>query len=434
VSFNSEIWRSEEGSALSSVLIISVIILTFIGAIFAGILLQARFIQKDINKTKAIYAAEEQLFKYLSNPELHHSSIQKKFQNGFERVQSTASVGNATVAIQALVGETSIVPFQLSTVVLDSRNTLTLTGNTTLKGDYAISNNAITTSSFRGIPFRGILEGAPSEDTVSVNLDYSKYQQKYEGYEALFEEANLNRFEVRNINSIQAELAQNDTLYISESIELELGVEVLSESITFIVDGNLSLSGSMNLPDFSEIIVSDSVSISGELKGNFIQIYAGNYLSISDDVQLSAQVFSGGSIEVNDQAYLTYPSVLYSQKDTYAGGSRSAISLNDQAIIDGTILYPFEPSLINQEQLKVTVDTTALVRGAIYNSGLTELFGTIHGTVITDQFYFYESPTSYFNWIKDATIDLTQRPPDFVTPIGFSDSVRYKILDWRIIE
>ena len=434
MSFNSEIWRNEEGSALSSVLIISVIILTFIGAILAGILLQARFIQKDINKTKAIYAAEEQLFKYLSNPELHHSSIQKKFQNGFERVQSTASVGNATVAIQALVGETSIVPFQLSTVVLDSRNTLTLTGNTTLKGDYAISNNAITTSSFRGIPFRGILEGAPSEDTVSVNLDYSKYQQKYEGYEALFEEANLNRFEVRNINSIQAELAQNDTLYISESIELELGVEVLSESITFIVDGNLSLSGSMNLPDFSEIIVSDSVSISGELKGNFIQIYAGNYLSISDDVQLSAQVFSGGSIEVNDQAYLTYPSVLYSQKDTYAGGSRSAISLNDQAIIDGTILYPFEPSLINQEQLKVTVDTTALVRGAIYNSGLTELFGTIHGTVITDQFYFYESPTSYFNWIKDATIDLTQRPSGFVIPVGFSESPRYEILDWRILE
>ena len=429
-----KIWYNEEGSALSSVLIISVIILTFIGAILAGILLQARFIQKGINKTKAIYAAEKQLFEYLSNPEIQYSHLQAEFQNGFERVQSSASVGNASVTLQALVGETTQLAFQLSTVVLDNRNTLTLTGNTNLKGDYAISNNAITTSSFRGIPFRGILEGAPSEDTVSVNLDVSKYQQKYEAYEALFEEANLNRFQIRNINSIQDELELSDTLYISESIELELDAAGQSEPFTLIVEGNLLLSRSMKLPDFSEIIVSDSLSISGSLSGNFIQIFAGDHLSVNEDVQLSAQVISGGSIEVNDQAYISYPSVLYSQKDAFAGGSTSAISLNDQAIVDGTILFPFEPSLINQEQLKVTVDTLALVRGAIYSRGLTELFGTVYGTVITDQFYFYESPTSYFNWIKDATIDLTQRPPGFVIPIGFSDSVKYEILDWRILE
>lgn len=430
----SEIWRNEEGSALSSVLIISVIILTFIGAILSGIFLQARFIQKDIYQTKAMYAAEQQLFEYLNNPEIQHPAIQTNFLNGFERVQSKASVGHATVTIQALVGETTTLPFQLSTVVLDSRNTLTLTGNTTLKGDYAISNNDITTSSFRGFPFRGTLEGSPAKDTVSVALDYAKYQKKNEAYKALFEEVNLNRFQVSNLTSIHSQLAESDTLYISESLELELGAEEQSEPITLIVEGNLLLSGTMKFPDFSEIIVSDSLAISGELKGNFIQIYAGDYLSISDDVQLSAQVISGGSIEVNDQAYLTYPSVLYSQKDAYAGGSRSAISINDQSIVDGTILFPIKPSLINQEQLKVMVDTTALVRGAIYTKGLTQLFGSIHGTVITNQFYFYESPTSYFNWIKDATIDLTQRPKEYVVPIGFSDSPRFKILDWRIIE
>jgi len=105
----SEIWRNEEGSALSSVLIISVIILTFIGAILSGILLQARFIQKDINKTKANYAAEKQLFEYLSNPEIEHSGIQIEFQNGFEQVQSSAIVGNTSITVQAIVGERNIV-------------------------------------------------------------------------------------------------------------------------------------------------------------------------------------------------------------------------------------------------------------------------------------------------------------------------------------
>lgn len=83
----SEIWVDEEGSALSSVLIISVIILTFIGAILSGVLLQARFIQRDINQAKAMYAAEQQLFEYLNNPEIQHPAIQTNFLNGFERVQ-----------------------------------------------------------------------------------------------------------------------------------------------------------------------------------------------------------------------------------------------------------------------------------------------------------------------------------------------------------
>lgn len=83
----SEIWRNEEGSALSSVLIISVIILTFIGAILSGIFLQARFIQKDINQTKAMYAAEQQLYEYQNNPDNQHPEIQTNFLNGFERVQ-----------------------------------------------------------------------------------------------------------------------------------------------------------------------------------------------------------------------------------------------------------------------------------------------------------------------------------------------------------
>lgn len=429
-----EILQKEEGSALSSVLIISVIILTIIGAILSGIVLQVRFIQRDINQTKALYLAEQQVYEYLADSMLTSEHIQTDFLNGFNKITSTAEVGNQLSIVNVIVGEASTLPFQLSTVVLNNRNTLTLTGGTMLKGDYSVSNNEITTSSFRGFPYRGTLEGRPILDSVSVALDYAKYQEKYEAYTTLFEDANLNGFKISNLSSIQSLLAVRDTMYISESLELELGDVEQSKPITLIVEGNLLLSGAMKLPDFSEIIVKDSLFLSGELSGNFIQIYAGDFLSISEDVQLSAQVISGGGIEVSDQAYLSYPSVLYSQKEAYAGGLRSVISVNDQAMVDGTIMYPFEPSLINQEQLKVTVDTTALVRGAIYTQGLTELFGTVHGTVITGQFYFYESPTSYYNWIKDATIDVTQRPTDFILPVGFSSSPNYKILDWRIIK
>ncbi len=429
-----EIWQKEQGSALSSVLIISVIILTFIGAILSGIVLQARFIQKNINQTKALYLAEQQVYEYLAKPHLNHTNIKATFQSGYERLVSIARVGNLEAVLQVLVGNQEIPSFQLSTVVLDINNALTLTGNTALIGDYAISNNSITTSSFRGFPFRGTLDGTRLEDTETVDLELTKYFEQVDWYEVLFEGSRLNRFAFHNKRAIQTQLVEQDTLYVSESLELELNDVPIRNPFVLIVEGNLTLSGTTELPDYAHIIVSDSLLIEGGLTGSFIQLYAEDYIRISENTMLSAQVLSEGTIEVGDQAYLTYPSVLISSKEAYAGGGFSSISVNDQSIIDGTIMYPIKPNLINREQLKVTIDTAALVRGVIYTQGLTELFGTVHGTIITDQFYFYESPTSYFNWIKDATIDRTQRPKDFVIPFGFSDSASFEILDWRIIK
>jgi hypothetical protein len=426
--------KNEGGSVLSSVLIISVIVLTLIGAIFSGILLQSRFIQRDIHATKALYLAEYQLYEYLIDPTSNHSSIEVKFQNGLNQVISSANVGSVEKVIQVLVGEQEQLPFELSTVVLDNGNTLTLTGNTVLNGDYAITNNSITTSSFRGFPFRGNLDGELVRDTVFVELNSEKYLIKAESNESLFEDNSLSQFEIRNEDLIQSYLQNQDTLFVDSSLELEINEFPESSGFTLIVNGGLFLSGSATLPDFTQLIVRDSLFIGGELSGSFLQVYAGEYLSINEDVALSTQVISKGTIEVSDNAYLKYPSILYSLKETYSGGEPSVISINDQAIMDGTILYPYEPNLINQVQLKVTVDTTAIVRGAIYTKGLTELFGTVHGTVITDQFYFYESPTSYFNWIKDATIDRTQRPDEFILPIGFSASPKFEILYWRILK
>ena len=122
-----------------------------------------------------------------------------------------------------------------------------------------------------------------------------------------------------------------------------------------IVNGNLALSGSATLPDFTQLIVRDSLFISGGISGSFLQIFTGQFISVNQDVALSTQVISNGTIELNENAYLKYPSILYSQKESFSGGEPSVISINDQAILDGTILYPLKPNLINQEQLKENV-------------------------------------------------------------------------------
>ena len=102
---NLHIVQDEEGSALATVLAISVIVLLFIGAILSGIVVQLRFLQRDINKTQALYKAEAQVYLFLVdsvgrnsqsiefNTDSLGSSIQAELFGGFWKIESLAKVG-----------------------------------------------------------------------------------------------------------------------------------------------------------------------------------------------------------------------------------------------------------------------------------------------------------------------------------------------------
>lgn len=154
-------------------------------------------------------------------------------------------------------------------------------------------------------------------------------------------------------------------------------------------------------------------------------------MELGDQVSMNAQLISKGRIQLRDQVYLTYPSMVYTSTTTFLGEQQEVIHLQDESTVDGTLVYPIETGTFNQEQFRIKIDENALVRGSIYNQGQTELAGTVYGSVLTKQFFFYESPTIYINWIKDAEIDITKRPQDFIVPIGFSDSTKYVILHWK---
>ena len=169
-----EIIQKEEGSALATVLIISVIISLFVGAILSGILLQSRFIQRDINSFKALYAAEEGIYRFLneySNPDSFQANQKVRLSNGEETeitastfggfldVQSTALVSGQERTIRMLAGGKSISVFDGVIALGDTNSALTVTGNTFVKGDIISSGRGIRTESFKGVPYRGSIEG-----------------------------------------------------------------------------------------------------------------------------------------------------------------------------------------------------------------------------------------------------------------------------------
>ena len=445
-----EIAKNEEGSALATVLVIAVIISLFIGAVLSGIALQSQFIQRDINNSKALYAAEEGIYSFLhSNQGLssytskhqvllksgNTATITATFFGGFLSVESKATVSNQQREIRMLVGGESILFEDSAILKSDSISALTVTGNTTVKGNIFTYGKGVRTESFKKVPFRGTLDGEflrfNKESTFpelhTVNLDI---QEEY--FKSLFEERNLQKFSSKYTGGSNSSIIQKrDTLFFDGNIEwINNYATELPRNLIIFVDGNFTINGKYKFGAFTKIVVQDTLWVSGAVSGKNMLMYAKKSLQIGGMASVSVQAMSGGTITIRDKAYLQYPSLVYSSKELYKGGAKEVIEIRDQSIVDGTVIYPIQPNSFTEDLFRIKVDTNATVRGSIYNGGQTELLGTVLGTVATNEFYFYESPTDYINWLKDVTIDVTQRPQNYVLPLGFTDSTKYAILDW----
>lgn len=431
-----EIASDEQGSVLITVLIITLIVALFIGAVLGGIYLQSSFIQQDINRTKALYKAEQNIYRYLQlGSSLDSLGVVRSLNyGGFLVVHSSAEMGNQEVKIEALMGAIPDSVFNYAISLKDTNSALNITGNTLINGDVATGSNQVSTSTFKGFPFRGTFDGEAKKKNMlhffpEFNAESIEYQ--LEKFESFFEE-DLNRFSANGFRDL-SDSKDNDTLFFEGSQDWEFSEGfVAPNKVVVIVNGNLTIEGSGNLGTYASYIVKDTLRLRGGIQGTHALLSAGKIIELSGEVSLFGQVLSRGKIELSGTSYLRYPSLVYSSSETYLGDEKEVIHLKDQSAIDGMVLYPVETRAFNQEQFRIKIDEGATVRGGVYNVGQTELDGSVFGSVLTRQFYFYESPTTYINWLKDAEVDYSKRPQNYVIPIGFSDSTKFELLDWRV--
>ena len=447
-----KILHEEQGSALATVLVISVIIMLFIGAVFSGIILQGRFIQQGVNETKAWYAAEEGVFRYLDVAEeapgyktrtvVPLSSGNSAFITaipfgGFWDIRSRVLVSNQSKTVRMLIGDESIGLTKAAIVLGDSTSSLTVTGTTNLSGDVYSTNQTIREEDFKGVPFRGTIDASTSslkEGGGMPEFNTSLFSLQEEYFESLFNNSSLSRFS-SSFGGINPSNISQDTLFFEGDISWESNQEVTIErELLVIVKGNLTINGPYTFAPYTKIVVEDTLLVGGVTTGMHILFYAGKSLQVGGGIKAAAQVLTKGEITLRDNAYLLYPSLVYSSKEFSNAGKGEVIDIRDQSVVDGMIIYPFQTNSFNRDRLKIRIGPQSIIRGGVYTRGQTELLGTVYGSVLTDQFYFYESPTSYINWLKDVTIDVTERPDDFVLPIGLSDTTRYSILDWNVVE
>ncbi|MEM9664648.1 MAG: hypothetical protein AAF970_06935 [Bacteroidota bacterium] len=439
----------KEGGMLMQVLVLIVLFSGLVGLILLLHLMQYRFIRQDVHRARAEYLAEAGVYAMMDHLQRDPTAwagvdtllsvrsegdvrVQVEPFGGYLWLRATSRVNRSRAVLQALVGQRPGAPYETAIYQWDTESSLNVAGEAHVKGDVVVGPRGLITSSFRGFPFTGSVDG-----TVFTTPDLEP--------------------PVLDLTLLEVTLAQGLTLLAApppnSALSLPEGIPpLLQEQDVHVVPGDLILgpADSLFLASARTVVATGTIEVVGPLSfAPGVRLIAGETMRLSGQIvgrdglfigregvdlrgvrRCSGQFLSPRLIRVAGATHLDYPSVLY------VGGEATDVDgglvLADQAQVDGIVVHPpleEEPVL---RRGRIIVGDQAQVRGAIVNGHETELHGLLEGTLLTYQLYFYDSPSDYVNWLRDATVDVSQRPLEYLVPLGLgaAETPRLHVLRW----
>ncbi|MGF1671538.1 MAG: hypothetical protein ACFCU6_13915, partial [Balneolaceae bacterium] len=399
---------------------------------------------------QARYSAEAVAFRYLaSNPAVTGDSVEIVLPDsssgtvtaepfgGFLKVISKASAGSQNKTIRMLIGEKPPSQFRNAVVLGDIRSGLHLTGETNITGDVETGPFGVKYSLFKGKHFEGTFDGntIASDSSTVPEFDSRMFERQIDEFNHILKGPSDEMNILKPGRYRAADFAKETSpaiIYSQGDLEFfSLNQTQWTTPLTIITKGSVTLTGNIRYAPFTRIIAGKQIVLEGEVKGEHALFYAAEELFIRGTVNGAGQFLAGEKIHVSDDVYLRYPSVLYLRGRIEENVRDGHLELSGNSILDGIAIIPAPRQIISDDKLLLTIGKDARIRGAVYNAGKTELHGKVSGSLLTFQFYFYHSPTTFINWVKDASINITERPDPFTIPVGFAGDTTYKILDWR---
>ncbi len=442
--------REESGSGLLATLVMITMVAVLIGAVVALHLAQYRFIRRDAHRLQARYAAEAGVYIAIDSlqrnpfwrptqavmnlPEEQASRVTVEPFGGFLFIRSEALYRRSRSTVRAFVGEVPPADFHNAVYLWDTESSMHVAGTTRITGDIVVGPRGLRKSTFKRRRFTGRLDGTvhkisnlkePFFDGHFLQGAIEDLDRYLSGSPATSPPTEQRRPLAKGLPS------ENPVHRVSGSLQLtEADSLLLRDPVTIVARGNLTLEGALHFQPGTVFIAGQTLLIKEGVTGREGLFYGRRRVETSGNVLLSGQFFSREYIGVARKAYLDYPSVLYVTGEAAEQGG--GILIEDGAVVNGTLVHPpldAEPAI---PQGRVIVEPAAQVRGAVFNAHETEFHGTLYGALLTHQLYFYESPTSYVNWLKDAVIDVDERPIKYLLPLRFALAPRLAVLRWDV--
>ena len=413
---------------------------------------QMRFVRKHVHKLQAFYAAEAGVYKTMwllgghegrnamwrtenESIDLFDGSFARISVNtwgAYLKIQSIGFDHKESQEVACIVGETPKTPFDQAIEITDLEYPLVVAGQTKIVGDVTVGKKGVETGWVNGKGFSGnqpvdghIIKRTKLEAPFT---DFQLFDDQMAYFQGFLES---NPIEAVQLNDSLASIERNLSVNADTTIQVQMDDSLNLSLNQLVVKGNLEISGDGDLR-IDEIIVRDTLILSEKVNLQSVLLYGGSQIVVKDQVALSGQLFSRQEIYLQNQTVVDNGSVLYVQGESTEKGTVGTIDIQDEAIVIGTLVLPSKGEDLEQDHdmRSVHVGKNAVVTGVIFNDHQTYLEGTLYGSLVTGSFYLYAPPTTYVNWLYDATIDRTQLPQAFVMPLLFHERPELCVLYW----
>jgi hypothetical protein len=446
------LWSEENqlGFALPSVLML-VTVLTLV-AMSVLLMQHLRYLQAvgDVARVKAEFATQSGIALAASQQEFREDPLLVRFSNSSSASIRTLPWGLLKLAVVegssgrmrsmrvALLGAAPPSSYRNAICFSGSSRQLIMSGTTAVAGDVVVGPMGVAV---------GVLPGAarpprlPVAGNVVRNAQVSSPALDGELLERSF--APFVAFLKGDIPAATQSAPIHDSTgcsnRISDSTEsvvwsggsvFALSVSRHKKPLRVYVQGNLSFAPNTAVEGAVAFYVSGSVQIELGARIDNAVIMSGDSIVVASGVNMRGQLIAP-RVLIKTNTICSYPSVLCSYG--FAAVGKQSLELSPGSRCEGLVCFMrgenAHQSNSHDVQNLAVVDRDATVVGALYAEGSVTLDGTVIGSAVIRDLYFYEAPTSYFGWLRSARIDRQKLPDGFALPQAFGGG-KGKVVVW----
>jgi len=448
----------ENGYALPSVLFLITILSVVILSILALQYFQRQNIQTAAAKVKADYAAQSGISKILSEmrsksdlPLMGHTSGRSYDLNDGEKVivtlewwgfylyvHSVGSFRRINETRFALVGQIPAGRFTNSLVFSNMSHQLVLTGSTHIKGDVMVGPAGVSIGTLskhptpRIMPVEGKIKRDPKIDVQDIDIE-----KRYEYFISLLGGGAPQSIEQAHIQQIQSEFQvhlSNRTIkpetkyvFVRGNALIDSVLSRRDAPLIMVIDGEVSFGPNAQIDGIVCIVSSQSIKIPSTAHIDGSILYSRTEIIVEPGANISAQIISP-AITIESGAKMLYPSVLISYIKKDNNYLRKGVQVKGGAQFEGTIVVSTEDKKNNE--VLMNIESGAAITGFVISNAPMTFDGSVEGCVQAKDFYFYESPTAYYGWLRSARIDREALPKSALMTVGIDSLAQLQVLDW----
>jgi hypothetical protein len=338
-------------------------------------------------------------------------------------VISEGQFANQHVRSSALLGSVPPPCFRGAITVTDPNYPLVAAGNTIITGDVFTGLLGMTTGRIRGEGIvnenfhNGQVESAPTPPSVSLDTTiFARY---------LVEQTKRRSATTTQLSGTQVwsspppEIAKGDySCRIENNLRLEsCKLEVGPHMLSIFVGGSVEITGRTTITGLVEIVAGGPVTISDSSVVDESLLYSSDSILVAGKSQFSGVAVSTRRICVSERAGMTYPGLLMVKPIQRESSDSSGIWIQSHGSLEGICYLAATTSPKRSPVYQLYQDTGTVFSGFLVSENVSDVRGTLYGSVMTRQFLYTEPATEYVNWVKDLKVDRARLKVEPVLPL-----------------